>query len=157
MRVDIARLDELMHSVAELNLSHASINGMANSLRQQGFVRMALELGRNARLLERRISTLREKVVEIRLIPMAVLYERLSLIVRNISREQEKKVSLRLSGAETELDKLIMEDLSDPLAHIVRNAIDHGIELPDQRREQGKDEQGTIAISSRQRGQSCGD
>jgi two-component system, chemotaxis family, sensor kinase CheA len=90
--------------------------------------------------------------MEIRMIPVGQLFEKMSRIVRKISREQGKKVELRLFGADTELDKLIIEDISDPVMHIVRNAIDHGIELPEERVAAGKDEKGTITLSSFQKG-----
>jgi two-component system chemotaxis sensor kinase CheA len=90
--------------------------------------------------------------MEIRMIPVGQLYEKMSRIVRKISREQGKKVELKFFGADTELDKLIVEDISDPMMHIIRNAIDHGIESPEKRRSLGKDEKGTIRISSYQKG-----
>ncbi|MDO9308009.1 MAG: chemotaxis protein CheA, partial [Deltaproteobacteria bacterium] len=80
------------------------------------------------------------------------LYEKMSRIVRKISREQGKKVELKFFGADTELDKLIVEDISDPMMHIIRNAIDHGIESRETRIARGKDEKGTIRISSFQKG-----
>ncbi|HTG81252.1 MAG TPA: chemotaxis protein CheA, partial [Geobacteraceae bacterium] len=76
----------------------------------------------------------------------------MSRIVRKISKEQGKKVELKTFGADTELDKLIIEDISDPLMHIIRNSIDHGIEPPEERARQGKDEKGTIRLSSFQKG-----
>jgi two-component system chemotaxis sensor kinase CheA len=90
--------------------------------------------------------------MEIRMIPVGQLYEKMSRIVRKISREQGKKVELRFFGADTELDKLIVEDISDPMMHIIRNAIDHGIESPAKRISLGKEEKGTIRISSYQKG-----
>lgn len=152
VRVDIGKLDELMNVVAEMALSHASIAAIARRLRDQGFSRLAVELIQASRLLERRLESLRKQVVGIRMVPLGQLYDKLSLIVRGISREQGKKIDLRLSGEETELDKLIMEDISDPMMHLVRNAVDHGIETPARRLEQGKNETGVISISARSRG-----
>ncbi|NVN90532.1 MAG: chemotaxis protein CheA [Desulfuromonadales bacterium] len=152
VRVDIGKLDELMNIAAELTLTHASIADIALRLSKQGFSRLSIDLAKASRLLERRLSALRTGVVEIRMIPLGQLYEKLSLIVRGISREQGKKVDLKLTGADTELDKLIMEELSDPMMHIIRNAIDHGIEASEQRLAYGKNENGVIAISARQKG-----
>jgi two-component system chemotaxis sensor kinase CheA len=90
--------------------------------------------------------------MEIRMIPVGQLYEKMSRIVRKISREQGKKVELKFFGADTELDKLIVEDISDPMMHIIRNAIDHGIESPEKRVSLGKEDKGTIRISSYQKG-----
>ena len=152
VRVDIGKLDELMNIVGELVLAHSSISGIATRMRTEGFSRMAIDLGKAAKGLERKLSDLQKGVMEIRMIPVGQLYEKMSRIVRKISREQGKKVELKFYGADTELDKLIVEDISDPMMHIIRNAIDHGIESPESRIARGKDEKGTIKISSYQKG-----
>ncbi len=152
VRVDIGKLDELMNIVGELVLAHSSIASIANRMRTEGFSRMAIELGKSAKGLERRLSDLQKGVMDIRMIPVGQLYEKMSRIVRKISREQGKKIELKLFGAETELDKLIVEDIADPLMHIIRNAIDHGIEPTEQRLAAGKDERGTVRLSSFQKG-----
>lgn len=152
VRVDIGKLDLLMNIVGELVLAQSSISSIANRMRAEGFSRMAVELGKAAKGLERRLADLQNGVMDIRMIPVGQLYEKMSRIVRNITREQGKKVELKLFGAETELDKLIVEDIADPLMHIIRNAIDHGIESPERRQALGKDERGTIRLSSYQKG-----
>ncbi|MFZ2950003.1 MAG: chemotaxis protein CheA [Desulfuromonadaceae bacterium] len=152
VRVDIGKLDELMNIVGELVLANSTIAGVADRMHNEGFSRMAIELGKAAKGLERKLSDLQKGVMEIRMIPIGQLYEKMSRIVRKISREQGKRVELKFFGADTELDKLIVEDISDPMMHIIRNAIDHGIESRDVRTAQGKDEKGTIRISSYQKG-----
>ena len=152
VRVDIGKLDELMNIVGELVLAHSSISGIATRMRTDGFSRMAIDLGKAAKGLERKLTDLQKGVMEIRMIPIGQLYEKMSRIVRKISREQGKKVELKFYGADTELDKLIVEDISDPMMHIIRNAIDHGIESPESRVARGKDEKGIIKISSYQKG-----
>jgi two-component system chemotaxis sensor kinase CheA len=152
VRVDIGKLDELMNVVGELVLAHSSISGIAIRMRTEGFLRMSLEVSKAAKILERKLTDLQKGVMEIRMIPVGQLYEKMSRIIRKISREQGKKVKLNFIGADTELDKLIVEDISDPLMHIIRNAIDHGIESPGKRSSVGKDEKGTICISSYQKG-----
>ncbi len=152
VRVDIGKLDELMNIVGELVLAHSSISGIATRMRTEGFSRMAIDLGKAAKGLERKLSDLQKGVMEIRMIPIGQLYDKMSRIVRKISREQGKKVELKFYGADTELDKLIVEDISDPMMHIIRNAIDHGIESPESRVARGKDEKGIIKISSYQKG-----
>jgi two-component system chemotaxis sensor kinase CheA len=152
VRVDIGKLDELMNIVGELVLAHSSIAALAQRLRIERFSQMAVELGKSARVLERKLSDLQKGVMDIRMIPVGQLYEKMSRIVRTISREQGKKVDLRFYGADTELDKLIVEDISDPMMHIIRNAVDHGIESPEKRLAAGKDERGVIKISSYQKG-----
>lgn len=152
VRVDIGKLDELMNIVGELVLAHSTIAGVTAKMRNEGFSRMAIELGKAAKGLERKLTDLQKGVMEIRMIPVGQLYEKMSRIVRKISREQGKKVELKFFGADTELDKLIVEDISDPMMHIIRNAIDHGIESRETRLLRGKDEKGTIRISSFQKG-----
>ncbi len=152
VRVDIGKLDELMNIVGELVLAHSSIASIANRMRVEGFSRMAIDLGKAAKGLERRLSDLQKGVMDIRMIPVGQLYEKMSRIVRKISREQGKKIDLKMFGAETELDKLIVEDIADPLMHIIRNAIDHGIESPERRLAAGKDERGVVRLSSFQKG-----
>lgn len=152
VRVDIGKLDELMNIVGELVLAHSSIATITNRMRADGFSRLAMELSKAAKTLERRLADLQVGVMDIRMIPVGQLYEKMSRIVRKISREQGKKIELKLYGADTELDKLIVEDIADPLMHIIRNAIDHGIESTDRRIAAGKDEKGTVRLSSYQKG-----
>ncbi len=152
VRVDIGKLDELMNIVGELVLAQSTISGVAIRMRNEGFSRMAIDLGKAAKGLERKLTDLQKGVMEIRMIPVGQLYEKMSRIVRKISREQGKKVELKFFGADTELDKLIVEDISDPMMHIIRNAIDHGIEAPEKRLSLGKEDKGTIRISSYQKG-----
>jgi two-component system chemotaxis sensor kinase CheA len=152
VRVDIAKLDELMNIVGELVLAHSSIASLAGRLRTERFSQMSVELGKAAKGLERKLTDLQKGVMDIRMIPVGQIYEKMSRIVRKISREQGKKVELVFYGADTELDKLIVEDISDPMMHIIRNAIDHGIEAPEERLAAGKDEKGVIKISSYQKG-----
>jgi two-component system chemotaxis sensor kinase CheA len=152
MRVDITKLDELMNIVGELLLYHGTIAGLSDRMRDQGFSGLAVELGKAAKGMERKLNELRNRVMDVRMIPVGQLFERMSRIVRKISREQGKKIELRMSGTDTELDKMIVEDIADPLMHIIRNAIDHGIESPQERRACGKDETGIILLSSCQKG-----
>ncbi len=152
VRVDIGKLDELMNIVGELVLCHSTIHELANRFRQESNSSLVIELGKGSKILDRKLAELQKGVMEIRMIPVGQLYEKMGRIVRKISREQGKKVELKLYGADTELDKLIIEDISDPLMHIIRNSIDHGIEMPAERALAGKDERGTIKISSFQKG-----
>ena len=152
VRVDIGKLDLLMNIVGELVLSHSMISEVAARMRRSGLVLPGQELAKAAKGLEKKLSELQKGVMEIRMIPVGQLFEKMSRIVRKISREQGKKVDLKLYGADTELDKLIIEDIADPMMHIVRNSIDHGIETPEQRRAVGKNEKGTITLSSFQKG-----
>jgi two-component system chemotaxis sensor kinase CheA len=152
MRVDIGKLDELMNIVGDLILSHSTVADLSVRLRSHGFSSLAVDLGKAAKGLERKLNELQKRVMDIRMTPVGQLFEKMSRIVRKVSREQGKKVELRIFGADTELDKMIIEDISDPLMHIIRNSIDHGIETPAARKRLGKDEKGTIRLSSCQKG-----
>ena len=152
MRVDIAKLDELMNIVGELIISHGTVAAISNRMQGQGFSGLSVELAKAARGMERKLTELQQRVMDVRMIPVGQLFERMSRIVRKICREQGKKIELRMSGADTELDKMIMEDIADPLMHIIRNAIDHGIEPPEERVAHGKAEQGVIRLSAFQKG-----
>jgi two-component system chemotaxis sensor kinase CheA len=152
MRVDIGKLDELMNIVGELILSHTNVADISARLRAQGFSGIGVELGKAAKGLERKLNELQKGVMEIRMTPVGQLFEKMSRIVRKVSREQDKRIELKIFGADTELDRMIIEDISDPLMHIIRNSIDHGIETPDERIRRGKDEKGIIQLASRQKG-----
>lgn len=152
VRVDIGKLDDLMNIVGELVLSHSTITDITEKMRQAGYTGHLPELQKAAKGLERKLNELQKGVMEIRMIPVGQLYEKMGRIVRKISKEQGKKVDLKTFGADTELDKLIMEDIADPLMHIIRNAIDHGIEPPQERIAAGKGERGLISLSSYQKG-----
>jgi two-component system chemotaxis sensor kinase CheA len=107
---------------------------------------------RTLRLLKRRLDELQTGILDVRMVPLEQLFDKLSRIVRKMSREAGKPVEFFVSGAETELDKLIVEELSDPLMHIIRNCIDHGIEPPEVRKEAGKRPEGLVALRAFQKG-----
>lgn len=153
VRVDISKLDNLMNIVGELVLSKNVIAQLIEKLRAQlGFSGMAIELYKANRNLERKLEELQEGVLEVRMVPIGQIYDKLRRNVRKLARETGKDVVFITEGGETELDKLIIEDLADPLMHIIRNAIDHGIEPKEKRLQAGKDEQGRIKLSAFQRG-----
>jgi two-component system, chemotaxis family, sensor kinase CheA len=153
VRVDIRRLDHLMNVVGELSLARAGITRILEELRAQpGTADLAQRLHREVRSLERRIDELQGGILEVRMVPLGQVFDKLGRVVRKISRDAGKEVSLTISGSETELDKLIVEELSDPLMHIIRNSIDHGIEDAETRRRVGKSEAGHISVSAGQKG-----
>ncbi len=152
VRVDIDKLDVLMNIVGELVLSKSAISRLGDRLKEEGAREYGGELQKATRTLERRLEELQKGVMEVRMVPVAQLFDKMNRIVRKVAHEQGKKVSLNLRGSDTELDKLIVEDLSDPLMHIIRNSIDHGIESPADRAAAGKPEQGTICLWAAQKG-----
>lgn len=152
VRVDIDKLDLLMNIVGELVLSKGAIANINERLRASAEKELAVELAKATRVLERRLHELQKGVMDVRMVPVGQLFEKMTRIVRRVSNEQGKKVDLDIRGADTELDKLIIEDVSDPLMHIVRNAIDHGLESPAERQAAHKPEKGLLKLWASQKG-----
>ena len=127
--------------------------------RLEGRVRMdpemreiATDLQRLHRSFDRHLGQMQNGILEVRMVPLGQVFDKLARIVRQISREHDKQVNLVVTGSETEIDKLIVEELSDPLMHMMRNAIDHGIEDKGERMRVGKPPVGTIALNAFQKG-----
>lgn len=154
VRVDIRKLDRLMTIVGELAIVKTAIARLAERARARttGPRELAIELGRLNRGLDRHLAQMQSGILEVRMVPLGQAFDKLARIVRQISREHGKEVNLVVTGAETEIDKLIVEELSDPLMHMIRNAIDHGIEAGDERVRVGKPRVGTIALNAFQKG-----
>ncbi len=152
VRVDIRKLDHLMNIVGELAIVRGALSRISERLRMEGERRLATELQRLHRSFERRLGEMQAGILEVRMVPLGQVFERLARVVRQISREVNKEIRLVITGAETEIDKLIVEELSDPLMHMIRNAIDHGIEPVEPRKEVGKPAAGTIALNAYQKG-----
>lgn len=153
IRVDLTKLDILMNLVGELVLTKGRFISINERLREGlGFTGEVLEMAKAQKELERRLGELQQAVMEVRMVPMGQLFSKLHRAVRKIIQGSEKKVNLEISGSDTQLDKLIVEDLSDPLIHVIRNAVDHGIETPDMREAMGKPPEGVVTISASQKG-----
>ena len=152
VRVDIRKLDHLMNIVGELAIVRSALGRVAEKLRGEGQRKLATELQRLHRNFDRRLGEMQDGILEVRMVPLGQVFDRLARVVRQISREVGKEIRLVITGAETEIDKLIVEELSDPLMHMIRNAIDHGIELGQRRVEVGKPLAGTIALNAFQKG-----
>jgi len=149
VRVDIYKLDGLMNVVGEMHLTKNIIGRIARELRSMhGFAGLSVDLHKAQRSLERKLNDLQEGILEVRMVPIGQIFTRLSQMVRKYAKEVGKEIDLHLSGEETELDKLMIEDLADPLMHLIRNAIDHGIELPEIRKQQGKPEHGVVKLAA---------
>ena len=149
VRVDIHKLDSLMSSVGELHIIKSEIGRIALDLRgQQGFTGIAVTLTKAYKNLERRLNEIQEGILDVRMVPIGQIFTRLAQTVRKYAREAGKEIDLEIRGEETELDKLMVEDLADPLMHLIRNAIDHGIAKPDARKLQGKPERGLVRLTA---------
>jgi two-component system chemotaxis sensor kinase CheA len=142
-----------MNAVSELNIVHGGLTTVLERLSQRfDLIDETRALTREVRQLERRLIDMQNGILEVRMVPLRQVFDKLSRVVRKVSRESGKEIRLEVSGADTELDKLIVEELSDPLMHIIRNAIDHGIEMPSIREAAGKPRVGTIRVGARQQG-----
>ena len=153
VRVDIRKLDTLMTIVGELAIVRTAIQKLADRVRGRIELReLGIELQRLHRSFDRQLGAMQNGILEVRMVPLGQVFDKLARVVRQISREHDKQVNLVITGAETEIDKLIVEELSDPLMHMIRHAIDHGIDGRDERLNVGKPPVGTIALNAFQKG-----
>ncbi|MDP3276532.1 MAG: chemotaxis protein CheA [Deltaproteobacteria bacterium] len=153
VRVDIRRLDHLMNVLSELAIVRGALSRMSERVRQRPELReFSGELHRLHRTFDRNLAEMQSGILEVRMVPLGQVFDRLARGVRQVARQHNKEIRLVVTGADTEVDKLIVEELSDPLLHIVRNSIDHGIETQPDRLAYGKPVEGTIALNAFQAG-----
>jgi two-component system chemotaxis sensor kinase CheA len=145
VRVDAERLDALMHSMGELVIHRTAVEALTANLEVAGLQQAVQELTRSSQALQ-------AMVMQVRMIPVDVVFLRFPRLIRDLSMKLNKEVKLELVGSDTELDRTVVDALGDPLVHLVRNAVDHGLELPDARVAAGKPRQGTIQITARHAG-----
>jgi two-component system, chemotaxis family, sensor kinase CheA len=146
VRVDLGRLDDLMRAVGELVLSRARLDdGLVRAAR---FLppRERRELEETSQVIERQLRDLREGMMRVRMVPVRDLFARMRLVVRDLTHETAKQVQLVVTGEETEIDKLVVERMADPLLHLVRNAVSHGLETAAEREAAGKRPNGQITL-----------
>ena len=156
VRVDIERLDAMMNAVGELRLIAANLQRLADGATAPGVLALPRAFGadllKDQRQMARRLDALQSGLLEARMVPLAQVFERLQRLVRRVAREAGKELDLVTRGGEVELDKLIVEELSDPLMHLLRNAIDHGIESPEEREQLAKPRRGRLTLTARPSG-----
>ncbi|MGV8940465.1 MAG: chemotaxis protein CheA [Lysobacter sp.] len=145
VRVDVRRLDAMVNLVGELVLARNRLKTLRPRLHDE-------ELDRAVGALDGATSRLQSAVMMARMQPVGRVFARFPKLARDVARQLQKNVELEVFGAETELDRNLVEALADPLVHLVRNAIDHGIESPEVRRDNGKPEQGHVRLSAQQEG-----
>ena len=148
IRVDTAKVDLLVNLIGELVITQSMLNVLGNSetpLAKDKLEQGLLELERNTRELQ-------EAVMSMRMLPISFVFNRFPRLVRDLADKLGKKVELKIEGGNTEIDKGLIEKLVDPLTHLVRNSIDHGIEMPDTRTANEKSESGVITLAASQRG-----
>ncbi|PPU75308.1 chemotaxis protein CheA [Xanthomonas cucurbitae] len=148
IRVSVDKVDALINLVGELVITQAMLKQVSTGLDPAH----AEQLFAGLDLLERNTRDLQEAVIGVRMLPVDAVFRRFPRLVRDLSGRLGKQVRLRTIGEGTELDKGLIEKIADPLVHLVRNSIDHGLELPDARRAAGKDETGTITLAASHQG-----
>lgn len=164
MRVDADKIDYLMNQVGELVVSRAYFTQLFNEIKilHQGLLEktgltknelkplneFSFKLGEAGVSLGRVSNELQEAVMKVRMLPVAQLFKRYPRLVRDLVQKSDKQVNLELKGEETELDKMVIEEISDPLIHIIRNGIDHGIETVSEREHLGKPKIGTLSLEA---------
>lgn len=141
IRVNIERLDALMNLFEELVIDRGRLDQIAKELNHQ-------ELTETVEKMSRITNDLQSVVLTMRMVPVEAVFNRFPKMVRSLSRDLGKKIHLQITGEETELDRTVIDEIGDPLVHLLRNSVDHGIELPSERVKKGKPEEGTIELKA---------
>jgi two-component system chemotaxis sensor kinase CheA len=144
IRVATEKVDNIINLVGELLITQSMLSSFADGIDPNDLDRLRQGLSQ----LARNTRELQESVMQIRMLPISFAFNRFPRIVHDLSRKLAKKVELKLSGEGTELDKTVLEKISDPLVHLVRNALDHGLEIPERRIAAGKQETGTLELAA---------
>jgi two-component system, chemotaxis family, sensor kinase CheA len=148
IRVSTEKIDELMNTVGELVITQSMLTQLGATL--TGGVAERLRAGLTQ--LERNVRELQESVMRVRMLPISFVFSRFPRMVRDLSQRLGKQVELKMTGDQTELDKTVLEKIGDPLVHLVRNSVDHGVEMPDARLAAGKPAQGVITLEAYHKG-----
>jgi len=153
VRIDVKRLDDLMNQVGEMVLERNRILQMnVDYQTRENMVNFGDEFGKLAKRIDFVTSELQMQVLKIRMIPVEKVFKKFPRIVRNLSRDLGKEVELEIIGEETELDRSVVDEIGDPLIHLIRNALDHGLELPEERVAAGKPRTGKVVLSATHEG-----
>jgi two-component system chemotaxis sensor kinase CheA len=148
VRVDLDRLDELMRIVGELVISRTRLEDQLTDLKRVTPPATWRSIQETSLSMGRQLRDLRDSVMRVRMVQIGEIFERMTFVVRDLARENGKKVIVQLSGGETEIDKLLVERMMDPLMHLVRNAVSHGLETVAEREVQGKRSEGLLSLSA---------
>jgi two-component system, chemotaxis family, sensor kinase CheA len=139
IRVNIERLDILMNLFEELVIDRGRLEQISSTLKDQ-------ELHETVERMSRVTGDLQNIILNMRMVPVETVFNRFPRMVRQLARDLNKKIDLQIVGAETELDRTVIDEIGDPLVHLIRNALDHGVETPEVRRANNKDEEGTVVL-----------
>ncbi|HZM93265.1 MAG TPA: Hpt domain-containing protein, partial [Vicinamibacterales bacterium] len=154
VRVDLARLDDLMRIAGDLVVTRSRLEDTLHRVERQVPAREFRLLQEHESLMERQLRDLRERIMRVRLVPVGEVFRRMPFVVRDLARDSGKRVQLEIAGQGTEIDKFLIERMMDPILHLVRNAVGHGIETVDRRVAAGKPPDGTIRLSASTIGES---
>lgn len=139
IRVNIERLDILMNLFEELVIDRGRLQSISSEVNHN-------ELNETVERMSRVMGDLQNIILTMRMVPVETVFNRFPKMIRQLSRELNKKISLEIIGAETELDRTVIDEIGDPLVHLIRNSVDHGIESPAERAANGKPEEGTVVL-----------
>ena len=148
IRVSTEKIDELMNTVGELVITQSMLSQLGAKIAGP----IAEQLRSGLVQLERNMRELQESVMRVRMLPISFVFSRFPRMVRDLSGRLGKQVDLKVNGEQTELDKTVLEKIGDPLVHLVRNSVDHGIEMPDVRTAAGKSPNGTVYLDAYHKG-----
>jgi two-component system chemotaxis sensor kinase CheA len=149
LKVNFEKLDELLNLVGELVIHRTSLNVLGTRLKESGAGRELLDaFNESSQLIGKSSNDLREAIMKARMLPIRSVFQRFQRLVRDHSRKTGKEILIRFEGEETELDKTVIDEIGEPLLHLIRNAADHGIESPEDRLRAGKRKAGTITLKA---------
>ncbi len=148
IRVSTEKVDELMNTVGELVITQSMLTQLGTKLTGS----LSEQLRTGLAQLERNVRELQESVMRVRMLPISFVFSRFPRMVRDLSQRLGKHVELKVTGDQTELDKTVLEKIGDPLVHLVRNSVDHGIEMPQARAAAGKPEVGVVSLEAYHKG-----
>jgi two-component system chemotaxis sensor kinase CheA len=149
LKVNFEKLDELLNLVGELVIHRTTLLSLEAKLRDTVKERTLLEAFNEAsQLIGKSAAELRESIMKVRMLPIKVVFQRFNRLVRDLSRRHDKDIRLVFEGEETELDKTVIDEIGEPLLHLIRNAVDHGFESPAERQKSGKSPVGTLRLKA---------
>ena len=148
IRVGIDKVDSIINMVGELVITQSMLNQLGTDFDMSKLAHLQEGLSE----LERNTRELQENVMRIRMLPISFVFNRFPRLIHDLGQQLDKNIELKMSGEHTELDKTVMEKIGDPMVHLVRNSVDHGIESPEARRKAGKPETGTVQLNAYHKG-----
>jgi len=141
IRIDAEKLDHLINLIGELVITGSNVKQITESEDKIGIAKAVTDMSKL-------IEEIRDSTMGIRMVPIGETFSRFERVVRDLSREKGKKIQLKIIGGDTELDKTLIDKISDPLIHLIRNSVDHGISTPEEREKEGKNGTGTLTLNA---------